>query len=592
VVGATGGTDDIREGAATAEWRCWVGPLLLIGTGAAMVWWTWGAWPDPLVDFGRELYVPWRLAQGDRLFTDIAWFSGPLSQHWNALLFRTFGPGLSVLVWSNIVVLVACTGMLYGLITRLSDRLAATVAAMVFLLVFAFGQYVGIANYNWITPYSHEVTHGVALSLAALVALERWLRTGSIPSVALGGLALGLCFLTKVETFLAGATASVVMLAPAVRARDGRSLAAFTGAALAPIVASILFLGLRGTLGGWPSVLAGEVAELAFYRADMGLDRPGARIAEMLTWSGIWVAAFALPVAASWLGRDTSGPVLPLAVGALGLLALAALGGGIPWPDALRPLPLATVVAGVGLVMGARKGSWPPRTVAGLAFAALGLVLLLKILLRARVAHYGFALAMPASLLLVTTSLGWLPRWLDGRGFRGDVVRAYALALLAVFAVEHLSTTSAWLSTKTAVVGTGRDAFRSDARGVFVKEAVAYLASSDAGSVVVLPEGVQINYLARVPNPTPFVNFMPPEEIIFGDDRWVEALRRAPPDIILIVPKDTSEYGRGSFGEGYGRSLAAWVASEYVREGAIRVDGIAFEIVILVRREPPSPGDP
>jgi hypothetical protein len=80
VVGATGGTDDTREGAATAEWHAWVGPLLLIGTGAAMVWWTWGAWPDPLVDFGRELYVPWRLAQGGRLFTDIAWFSGPLSQ--------------------------------------------------------------------------------------------------------------------------------------------------------------------------------------------------------------------------------------------------------------------------------------------------------------------------------------------------------------------------------------------------------------------------------------------------------------------------------------------------------------------------------
>jgi hypothetical protein len=29
-----------------------------------------------------------------------------------------------------------------------------------------------------------------------------------------------------------------------------------------------------------------------------------------------------------------------------------------------------------------------------------------------------------------------------------------------------------------------------------------------------------------------------------------------------------------------------------VREGAIRVDGIAFEIVILVRREPASSGDP
>lgn len=28
---------------------------------------TWGTWPDVLIDFGRELYVPWRLSLGERL---------------------------------------------------------------------------------------------------------------------------------------------------------------------------------------------------------------------------------------------------------------------------------------------------------------------------------------------------------------------------------------------------------------------------------------------------------------------------------------------------------------------------------------------
>ena len=54
---------------------------------------TWRGWADPLVDFGRELYVPWRLAEGERLYLDIAWFNGPLSQYWNALWFRIFGTG-------------------------------------------------------------------------------------------------------------------------------------------------------------------------------------------------------------------------------------------------------------------------------------------------------------------------------------------------------------------------------------------------------------------------------------------------------------------------------------------------------------------
>jgi hypothetical protein len=33
-----------------------------------------------------------------------------------------------------------------------ADRATATVTGVLFLLVFACGQYIGIANYNWITP--------------------------------------------------------------------------------------------------------------------------------------------------------------------------------------------------------------------------------------------------------------------------------------------------------------------------------------------------------------------------------------------------------------------------------------------------------
>jgi len=37
---------------------------------------SWRTWPDILVDFGQELDVPWRLAQGDALYRDIAWVGG------------------------------------------------------------------------------------------------------------------------------------------------------------------------------------------------------------------------------------------------------------------------------------------------------------------------------------------------------------------------------------------------------------------------------------------------------------------------------------------------------------------------------------
>ena len=84
------------------------------------------------------------------------------------------------------------------------------------------------------------------------------------------------------------------------------------------------------------------------------------------------------------------------------------------------------------------------------------------------------------------------------------------------------------------------------------------------------------------------LNFMPPEEILFGDAAWEEAFRRAPPDAIVIVPKDTSEFGRGPFGIGYGTRLAAWIREEYAPAASLRIEGVNYAVQILVRRNSPT----
>ena len=83
--------------------------MYLLGPGLAallfltLASWSWGRWPDILVDFGRELYVPWRLSSGAQLYRDLAYFNGPLSPYLNALWFDLFGVGLRTLVWANLV---------------------------------------------------------------------------------------------------------------------------------------------------------------------------------------------------------------------------------------------------------------------------------------------------------------------------------------------------------------------------------------------------------------------------------------------------------------------------------------------------------
>src|SRR5215469_18337819 len=65
---------------------------------------TWRKWPDFLVDFGTQLYMPWRILHGAVLYRDLFYFAGgPFSQYFNALLFKIFGVSFSTLIAANLI---------------------------------------------------------------------------------------------------------------------------------------------------------------------------------------------------------------------------------------------------------------------------------------------------------------------------------------------------------------------------------------------------------------------------------------------------------------------------------------------------------
>src|SRR5438874_1108910 len=136
--------------------------LILLGAAVALAWWSWGTWPDPIIDWGSELYFAWRIAAGQVLYRDLAYFNGPLSVYFNGLLFALFGAGQHVIWYANLLILAAMILMLYALVRELSGRFAALVCGLAFIAVFAFPHYVVVSNYNYVTPYTQEMTHGLA----------------------------------------------------------------------------------------------------------------------------------------------------------------------------------------------------------------------------------------------------------------------------------------------------------------------------------------------------------------------------------------------------------------------------------------------
>src|SRR5438874_1256178 len=113
---------------------------------------TWRKWPDPVIDFGRELYIPWQLTTGKVLYRDIAALFGPFSQYVNAFWFVLFGISLRTLVLCNLAIFAALAFGIWRLLLACCDRFTATASTLVTLCVFGFSQYEIVGNYNFVCP--------------------------------------------------------------------------------------------------------------------------------------------------------------------------------------------------------------------------------------------------------------------------------------------------------------------------------------------------------------------------------------------------------------------------------------------------------
>lgn len=569
-----------------------VGPLAALVTlvaavaaGATMLQRSWLRWPDVIIDFGRELYVPWRIADhGDVLYRDIAYFNGPLSAYFNAAVESLFGANLLTLVYANTAIAALLAILIYAVLTRVAGRASAFAGVLTFILLFACGQLVAVGNYNFICPYSHEITHGVVLAFLAMWLLLRYLDAGGRVWLVSAGVAVGLAFLTKVEVSFAAVLVGVTGVAlsawavePDMRRRAMAFALFFAGLLTPPIVAFVLLAAqiggadaFRGVLGSWWYAFDARLHAMPFFHDAMGTDDTTGNLRRLATWAGVYAAAMAGIAGVARLAGKRTGVALAAAavVSSVVVALLWWQRAHIDWLAAFRPLPALVCVAGVVLVVQwfVRRGNADRRRTAGrLIFVIFAGAMLGKILLNAGIARYGFALALPATLVLVAVLFDWLPSIAARVGGSALVVRCMAAGVWIVLVVVYVGQSRGWYEQKTTMVAAGRDAFRARNIGEAIDltlEQIKTHVPQDA-TLMVLPEGMMFNYLAKRSTPTPFLNAMPAELIYFGEDRVAQALREHPPDYILLLNRDTSEYGPTLFGRDYGQDLYQWIEGNY-----------------------------
>jgi hypothetical protein len=556
---------------------------------------SWRKWPDPLIDFGRELYTPWRLAEGAVLFRDVDSFYGPFSQCFNGLVFAVFGPGLMTLVAVNLAIFAGILTLLYASLRVAWGKLAAFFGSAVFVAVFGFSQHVDVGNYNYAAPYAHETTHGVLVSLLLVAVLVRWLERPDVSTSVSAGLLCGLTAVLKPEFMLA---AGIVMLAALLlhgwrHGAPKRSvwIAWFVGAVLPSLGFFAYFLShlspgeaFAATSNAWLSVTDGAHTGDVIQSSFLGADRPGANLALHLKATLFALIVIAVPAGTALLGERLASSRWRYGLAALVAVALAAFSHfQIPWSDVgrcLLGLVLLYVLAKVASVYRLRRqiADWRSES-ARLLLALLAAGLMARMALNGRIFQYGYYQAALAAVLIPAVLVGEVSGWL--RLQRNRVVGvAGALALLVPGVILLVRHSNGILRLKTAEIGKGGDRFHGlptnlDASGQLVRLGIDFLGQQPPGqTLVVLPEGIMINYLARRVSPVSTFAFYGAATAGEREAKLVEKLRRNPPDWVMIVSRDLREYGIERYGEksGSGQELVRWLQEDYQRVAKVGGD--------------------
>jgi AMP-binding enzyme len=188
---------------------------------------SWERWINPFVDSGREMNLPERLADGEKLYRDVIFYYGPAGPWLQSLALRACAPA-GHLCHSWLPLELAClalTAAILVLLYRLTAAAGGTpsaLAAAALSAAFCLGAPHGGA---FIFPYSASSLYALAGSLLALVASSRppsWRRRALVA----GGIALALT--ARIEI---GAPTAVILLVAALRFRQRSTR---DGAAVAP----------------------------------------------------------------------------------------------------------------------------------------------------------------------------------------------------------------------------------------------------------------------------------------------------------------------------------------------------------------------
>jgi hypothetical protein len=597
------------------------GPIILLLALLVMAVISWGKWMDILVDFGLQVYAPWQLSQGQVLYKDIIYIFGPLSAYIHSFLFRMFGPGISILTWFNIGLIVILTVIIHRLFRNLFDPLTGFLAALSFVVVFAFGNYLQVGNYNFVCAYEYTLSHGVFLSFVAIYQFVNYLRNPLSRTLFWIGLLSGLILLTKPEVFLAEITAIGTGLLLAFQFQETslkskyHKILIFFSAFVVPSLVFVFYFSfhmpieqaLESPFTHLTYIFNSEVKSLPFYQEITGTGFFWKNLSYLFMVLGGYLFIYTvLTFLNKGIVSRYGNARAPYWICFSGFLALWIIfKDDIFWLDMMRPLPLI-LIAYIGIIIyrwcfHSQTPQDKIRLISIFILTLFSLVLLLKIFLNVHVQHYGFALALPGVLVFVALLIHELPLVFKKFQRSALVPSAFGLAFL----LAHTGMMG-WVSfnmyqMKDFPVGKGRDRVydfsphhtgtpaKPYVRGILFNYALELIDQKlgPEEEFVTFPAAHMLNYMSRRKSPIITGNLDPGVWLLTGESPVLNAMKESAPDYIVLVDQEFAHLGARFFGRDYAQATFKWIVQNYQvaqQIGARPLANQGFGIQILKRK--------
>ena len=487
--------------------------LLILVAGLALAQ-SWNRWLDPIIDTGRDLYISEQLFHGTELYRDYRYEYPPLGPYLLAAITSILGHSLSSFTTIGIGQSILIAALLWAAVRRAGGLIAA--------LLFLSLSFTGASTWgaNFIFPYSYAATFGMMFMLGALVTFVRGRDSLAIAALVLASWC-------KIE-YAAGALLIVGVLLIA-RRLSARHAVIYVLAMVATIVVAAVYFRDSAWLSEnifAPTLTKGVIAR-RFFSSVSGFDQWPKNLGIAI------LAAAAIAVVAYAMRRST--PIAILASAAACLLVSDHAffrGWGL--------LQLAALAAG-----------FRNRTSPLIYFAVISIASTLRVPLNVTPDWYGCVLIVPMYALIAYVLFEELPR------------PAQWLPLIAIVCGVSLFEQRERFGVKQFPIVSNRGTLL-DANGDRAHILNELIRGLQSGTLVVMPEGISLNYLTGARTPLTFHTFTPPET---GDpaveQQVIDEMRRHPPDRVAIVKRDVSEYGYTAFGIDYDVALGRYVLENY-----------------------------